>query len=155
MSQLTFATAADIPDVVRVINAAYEVEKFFVAGDRTDSNSVARLMTTGTFLMERTSSGRLAGCVYVERRGDRGYFGMLAVDPSEQSSGLGRRLVDAAEAWARDRGCDVMDIRVVNLRTELPPFYRKLGYVESGEDHEAIPQATRACHYLLMTKDLS
>jgi hypothetical protein len=22
-----------------------------------------------------------------------------------------------------------MDIRVVNLRTELPPFYRKLGYV--------------------------
>ena len=154
MSQVTLATAADIPDVVRVINAAYEVEKFFVAGDRTDSNSVARLMTTGTFLMERTSSGRLAGCVYVERRGDRGYFGMLAVDPSEQSSGLGRRLVDAAEAWARDRGCDVMDIRVVNLRTELMPFYRKLGYVECGTEDVDDPRALQPFHFILMVKKL-
>ena len=151
---MTFATAADIPDVVRVINEAYEVEKFFVAGDRTDSNSVERLMTTGTFLMERTSSGRLAGCVFAERRGTRGYFGMLAVDPSNQSSGLGRRLVDAAEEWARDRGCDVMDIRVVNLRTELMPFYRKLGYAECGTEDVDDPRALQPFHFILMVKTL-
>jgi hypothetical protein len=25
-----------------------------------------------------------------------------------------------------------MDLRVVNLRVELPPFYRRLGYAETG-----------------------
>ena len=69
----------------------------------------------------------------MEVRGTRGYFGMLAVDPSRQSSGVGRRLVELAEQYARDHGCSVMDIRVVNLRTELQPFYRKLGYVERAQ----------------------
>ena len=152
--QVTSATAADIPGIVRVINAAYEVEKYFVAGDRTDGESVARLMTTGVFLIERDGNGELAGCVYVERRGSRGYLGMLAVDPSQQNAGLGRRLVDAAEEWARNGGCDVMDIRVVNLRTELLPFYRKLGYMERGSEAVDDPRALQPFHFVLMSKIL-
>jgi ribosomal protein S18 acetylase RimI-like enzyme len=62
-------------------------------------------------------------CVYVELRGDRGYFGMLSVDPSRQGRGVGRRLIDRGR-YARANGCTAMDIRVVNLRTSLPPFYR-------------------------------
>jgi len=38
----------------------------------------------------------------------------------------------AAEEFAREMGSHHMDLTVVNLRTELPPFYRKLGYVEDG-----------------------
>ena len=37
-----------------------------------------------------------------------------------------------AEQHARALGCGTVDIRVVNLREELPPFYRSLGYVETG-----------------------
>jgi GNAT superfamily N-acetyltransferase len=137
-----------------VINAAYEVEKFFVSGDRTDVDTVRRLMTTGRFLVERDAAGALAGVVYVERRGDRGYFGMLAVDPAHQGQGFGRRLIAAAEADAHAGGCHAMDIRVVNLRTELPPFYRRLGYVETATEAVDDPRALQPFHFVVMSKTL-
>ena len=145
------AAADDIPGLVRVINAAYVVEKFFVSGDRTDEESARRLMTKGAFVVTRDEGG-LTGCVYVELRGARGYFGMLAVEPSRQRTGLGRRLVDDAEQYARDHGCEVMDIRVVNLRAELLPFYRKLGYVERGTEQVDDPRAIQPFHFILMSK---
>jgi GNAT superfamily N-acetyltransferase len=147
------ASLADIAAVVRVINAAYEVEKFFVSGDRTDENTVRRLMTKGAFLVTRDEGG-LTGCVYVELRGSRAYFGMLSVEPSLQGTGLGRRLVEDAEQYARDHGCHVMDIRVVNLRTELQPFYNKLGYVERGTEPVDDPRALQPFHFILMSKAL-
>lgn len=148
------AAADDIPGLVRVINAAYVVEKFFVSGDRTDEESARRLMTKGAFVVTRGEEG-LTGCVYVELRGARAYFGMLSVEPSLQGTGLGRRLVDDAEQYAWDHGCDVMDIRVVNLRAELLPFYRKLGYVERGTEQVDDPRAIQPFHFVLMSKVLT
>jgi GNAT superfamily N-acetyltransferase len=92
--------------------------------------------------------------VYVERRGGRGYFGMLAVDPARQSTGLGRKLIDAAEQYVRDGGATAMDIRVVNLRTELPRFYRRLGYVETGTEPVSDPRALQPFHFIVMSKPL-
>jgi GNAT superfamily N-acetyltransferase len=148
------ALPADVPDLVTVINAAYLVEQFFVAGDRTDAETVRHLMRKGVFLVERDNSGEMAGCVYVERRGSRGYFGMLAVDPSRQGTGLGRKLIEAAEQYARDGGAAAMDIRVVNLRTELPPFYRRLGYAETGTETASDPRALQPFHFIVMSKAL-
>lgn len=148
------AAADDIPDVVRVINAAYEVEKFFVSGDRTDVETARRLMTKGVFVISKDADG-LTGCVYVELRGPRAYFGMLAVEPSKQGTGLGRRLIEDAERYARDHGCEAMDIRVVNLRTELPPFYRTLGYVDRGTEAVEDPRALQPFHFILMSKTLT
>ena len=149
-----FALPADVPDIVRVVNAAYLVEQFFVSGDRTDDAVVQRLMTKGAFIVERDDEDALTGCVYVERRGSRGYFGMLAVDPVRQGTGLGRRLVEAAEQYVRDGGARAIDIRVVNLRTELPPFYERLGYVESGAEAADDPRALRPFHFIVMSKAL-
>jgi hypothetical protein len=41
-----------------------------------------------------------------------------------------------------------VDIRVVNLRTELPPIYHALGYVETGT--EAVPgsPALKPAHFI-------
>jgi GNAT superfamily N-acetyltransferase len=148
------ALPADVSDLVRVINAAYEVEKFFVSGDRTDAETVRYLMTKGTFLVEKDVAGAVCACVYVERRGSRGYFGMLAVDPAHQGTGLGRKVIEAAEQYARDGGATVMDISVVNLRTELPRFYRRLGYVESGTEATSDPRALQPFHFIVMSKAL-
>ena len=149
------ASLAEVNAVVRVINAAYEVEKFFVSGDRTDADAVTRLMTQGAFLMTRDDRGGVSGCVYVELRGDRCYFGMLSVDPACQGTGLGRRLVEDAEDYACDHGCRFMDIRVVNLRTELLPFYRNLGYEAHGREPVDDPRALQPFHFVLMSKTLA
>jgi GNAT superfamily N-acetyltransferase len=151
---MALAQRDDVPDVVRVINAAYVVEQFFVAGDRTDAETVRRLMTKGVFIVEKDDGGTMTGCVYVERRGSRGYFGMLAVDPARQGTGLGRKLIEAAEQHVRDGGGTAMDIRVVNLRTELTPFYERLGYVETGTEAADDPRALQPFHFIVMSKPL-
>jgi hypothetical protein len=49
-----------------------------------------------------------------------------------------------------------VDISVVDLRTELPPFYRRLGYVETGTAPFPDPaKAKRPCHFILMSKPLT
>jgi len=76
--------------------------------------------------------GALAGCVYTELRGERGYFGLLAVEPPRQGSGIGASLIAAAEERCRSAGCCFMDLTFVNVRQELPGYYQRFGYVENG-----------------------
>ena len=148
--------ADDLPAILRLINEAFLVEKSFVDGDRTDLADLAARLARGQFLCALAGEAIVA-CVYLELRGERGYFGMLAVDPARQGTGLGRRLVAEAEATCRARGCTVMDIQVVNLRTELPPYYRALGYGESGTipfGEGEVGKAKRPCHFVRMSKRL-
>jgi predicted N-acetyltransferase YhbS len=122
------AEPKDAENIERLVNSAFRPERFFIDADRTDPDKVRALLLKGKFLLAE-DSGVLAGCVYLEARGERGYFGFLAVDPVRQRSGFGSRLIAAAEDHCRDAGCRFMDLTVVNLRTELPPYYRRLGYV--------------------------
>ena len=147
------ATAQDLDTLLHIINAAYLVERFFVDGDRIAPDGVTRLLAKGTFLIGE-DDGHARACVYVEPRGKRGYFGLLAVDPTRQHAGWGRRMIAAAETFCRDAGCVALDINVVNLRTELPPFYKKLGYVETGTAPFTDPRALQPCHMIVMTKEL-
>ena len=149
------AQLEDAENIARLVNAAFRPERFFIAADRTNPEKVRALMQKGTFLLTEEAS-ILTGCVYVELRDERGYFGLLAVDPALQRSGLGSRLVAAAEEYCRAAGCHFMDLTIVNLRTELPPFYQRLGYVESGtlpfppDQHPNQP-----CHLVRMSKALA
>jgi len=114
-------------------------------------------MRKGQFLLGCDAAGQLVASVYVEVRGSRGYFGMLAVHPQQQKNGLGSKMVGAAEEYCRARGCGAMDLVVLSLRTELPPLYRKLGYAESGVEEFHPERAfigTADCHCIVMSKDL-
>lgn len=148
------AGPGDLDALVSVINDAYEIEKFFVEGERTDAEEVAALMKVGHFLvLDRTDGGGLAGAVYVRVDGDRGYFGMLSVAPDLRGHGLGRRLVGVAEALCTALGCRAMDLQIVNVREELGPWYRSLGYHEIGTAPYLHP-AKLPCHFIRMSKSL-
>lgn len=129
------AGLADVPELVRLINAAYRVEDFFIDGDRTDADDVrAHMQVPGAVFLvaDRADGTGLAACVHVVVSGARGHFGLLSVDPVLQRTGLGRALVVAAEDYCREAGCREMDLVYVNVRDELPPFYRRMGYRETG-----------------------
>lgn len=152
--RLRDATAADAAAIADLVNRAFLVERFFVDGDRTSAPAVVRLLETGTFLLAE-ADGRLVACVYIEPRGDRAYFGMLSVEPSRQGEGLGRRLIAEVEERCRRQGCRVMEILVVDVREELPPLYRRLGYVEAGtEPFPDTERPKRACQFIRMEKPL-
>jgi GNAT superfamily N-acetyltransferase len=148
------ASLADVQALARVINGAFRVEQPFIEGDRINPDGVRAYMEKGKFLLAEDAAG-LAGCVYVELRGDRGYLGLLGVDPSRQGTGLGRKLMAAAQDFFRQAGCVAVDLRVVSARTSLPSFYRHLGYLETGTAPFApdVP-AKVPCHYILMSKPL-
>ena len=151
---IRLATNEDVPALTQLINAAFRVELPFIEGDRIDPQGVRINMGKGKFLLAEDSAD-LAGCVYVEVRGDRGYLGLLGVEPSRQGAGLGRRLMDAAENYFREAGCRAIDLRVISPRTPLPAFYGHLGYVETGTAPLApeVPFKVPG-HYILMSKSL-
>jgi len=153
--RLRIAGSADAEALVRLINAAFLVERFFIEGDRINSETVHRMMATGQFLIAHHGDA-ISACVYLEGRGDRAYLGLLSVDPSQQRNRLGSRLVAAAEDLARSSGCRDMDLRIVNLREELPEFYRRLGYsVTSTSPFSPEVITKQPCHFINMTKSLA
>jgi predicted N-acetyltransferase YhbS len=144
----------DVDSIVSLVNLAFAVERFFVYGDRINSDQVKAMFQTGTFLLAE-ASGQLAGSIYLEFRGLRAYFGLLSVNPSQQRQGVGRGLVDEAERRAREAGCEFMDILAVNVRPELPPIYERMGYVESGTAPFPANVPTKIpCHFISMAKNL-
>jgi len=151
------ATPDQADAVATLVTLAYRVEDFFIDGDRTNADEVREKMTHGAFLtIADPTSGALVGAVYVEIRGGgtRGYFGMLSVHPARQGEGLARRLVVAAEDHARAAGCTHMDLHVLSQRTELPAFYRHLGYADNGTLPFDEP-AKLPTHILVMSKPLA
>jgi ribosomal protein S18 acetylase RimI-like enzyme len=149
------AVLDDVEPLARLINSAFRVEQPFIEGDRLNPGGVRAYMEKGKFLLAEDSGG-LAGCVYVELRGDRGYLGLLGVDPSRQGTGLGRKLMHAAEKYFREAGCRVIDLRIISARTPLPAFYRHLGFVETGTAPFPPDAPTKVpCHFILMSKLLA
>ena len=150
------AEVTDAPAIMAVINAAFRrAESFLIDRDRVDLEMVRSLLERGKFLVAE-DGGVLAGCVYIELRGDRAYLGLLSVDPDRQKAGLGSQLMNAAENYCARAGCRFMDLRIVNVRRELPAFYRHRGYVETGTApftpglNPKVP-----CHFVEMSKPLS
>ena len=154
--QIRVAEIQDADAIVTVINAAFRrAESFLIDQDRIDVQTVCDLLQKETFLVA-DDLGVLCGCVYVEPRGERSYLGLLSVDPQRQKSGLGSKLMQAAEDHCAKAGSRVMDLRIVNVRKELPSFYHRRGYVDAGT--EPFPPGLNPklpCHFVKMSKPLT
>ncbi len=153
-----YATPADIPELVRIINLAYRVEDFFIDGGRTNAADVkARVDAPGAcfIVLDSADDRGLSAAVWVEIHERRGHFAVLSVDPACQGRGLARMLIDAVENHCRDAGCDSLDLEVVDLREELPPFYARFGFAPCGTaEFTDTGKLRRPAHLVLMTKSL-
>ena len=153
---LRVAKMAESRALTNVINAAFrQAESFFIERDRIDLEKVQSLLLSGEFLIS-DADGAITGSVYVEMQDNRSYLGLLAVDPKVQKSGLGSKLMSAAEEHCRKAGSRFMDIQIVNLRKELPGFYHRRGYVETGTAPFIAGVSTKLpCHFVKMSKPLT
>jgi N-acetylglutamate synthase-like GNAT family acetyltransferase len=153
--EFRLAVMQDAEGITALINAAFrKAESFFIDQDRIDKESVQSLMAKGEFLISQ-ENGALRGCVYLERRGDRAYLGLLSVDPKVQKGGIGSALMQAAEEHCAKSGCRFIDLRIVNLRTENHAFYSRRGYLETGtEPFPAELNPKLPCHFVNMAKAL-
>jgi GNAT superfamily N-acetyltransferase len=78
-------------------------------------------------------TGALLGLcsVYIDlesiRYGRRCWIEDLAVDPAQRSRGVGRGLMDAAKAWARERGATHVELDSGSARVDAHRFYEREG----------------------------
>ncbi|QGV79507.1 GNAT family N-acetyltransferase [Streptomyces ficellus] len=89
-------------------------------------------------------SGEITGGLTGWTWGGLGGVSMLWVREDQRGTGLGTRLMRAAEDEARRRGCDRMIVSSFSF--QAPPFYRRLGYVETGRS-EGIPGGNVDVHF--------
>lgn len=153
------ATAADVPALVALVESAYRgdssragwtTEADLLDGQRLDADMGRELVgASGAVVLlfeqadqpgpadqaDKPASSRLAACVQLEDRGDGvAYFGTFAVDPVRQGGGIGKTVMEVAEAEAARRwGADRMRMTVIRQRAELIAYYERRGYVRTGE----------------------
>lgn len=76
--------------------------------------------------------GAVVAAMMVGYDGHRGSVNYLAVDPALQGHGLGRALMDHAEALLLARGCPKVNIQVRGDNAAVLGFYRARGYGGAG-----------------------
>jgi ribosomal protein S18 acetylase RimI-like enzyme len=69
----------------------------------------------------------LEASVMVGNDGHRGWVYYLAVAPERRRAGLGRAMMDGAEAWLRARGAPKLQLMVREDKEEALRFYEALG----------------------------
>lgn len=76
----------------------------------------------------------LAGALVLREADDHLLIWSVAVDPTQQGAGLGRRLLEFAETHARKAGLAEIRLYTDALFTENRALYAHLGYVETGTE---------------------
>jgi GNAT superfamily N-acetyltransferase len=75
----------------------------------------------------------LAGGYHEEEHFDAVHLVSMWVDPAERGAGLGRRLVEAVVAWARDEGAAVVNLWVTDGNEPAIALYRSCGFQPTGD----------------------
>ncbi len=153
------ANQGEAAAVAALVNRAYRVETFFtegqIDGERTSADEVADLAARGEMLVLDGDDGGLVAAVHVRPDGTHGEFGMLSVEPQQQGRGLGRRMVAVAEALCEAMGCETVGLRVASPREELPAWYRRQGYAETGTAPYQHGSTKLPCNFIEMQKPLA
>jgi ribosomal protein S18 acetylase RimI-like enzyme len=118
---------ADLEAVITLWNAAGVSRPW---NDPAKDIAFARRDPHSTVLVAK-DDGRVIASVMVGEDGHRGWVYYVSVDPSVQGQGLGREIMDAAEAWLADRNIWKLNLLVRNDNTKVIDFYEHLGYADT------------------------
>nr|WP_295108079.1 GNAT family N-acetyltransferase [uncultured Caulobacter sp.] len=137
----------ELADLAVLVNSAYRgelaekgwtSESYLLGGQRTDEDTLRADLAAcpgSTLLTLRDAEGAKAhACVWLQPgESDAWYVGMVTVSPLRQAGGIGRAMLEAAEAYAKERGARRMTMTVISVRDTLIAWYERRGYRLTGE----------------------
>ncbi len=140
---ITKSTLEDIPALLTLINSAYRgetskkgwtTEAHLLEGKRTTEEELTEIILDpkNTFL-KFIENNQIIGTALLVKKEHQLYLGMLTVSPVLQNGGIGKKLLAEAEIRAKALGLPSIIMTVVSVRSELIAWYKRHGYVETGE----------------------
>jgi ribosomal protein S18 acetylase RimI-like enzyme len=136
--KISVAAVEDIPPLLKLINNAYRGEEAkkgctyeadLIEGTiRTDEASLKQLIQKPGAVILKYELDGIVGCVFLEKKAERLYLGMLSVSPGVQAHGIGGKLLKAAETHARKLACETIEMTVISERKELIAWYERKGF---------------------------
>lgn len=143
-SRFRAAVAADVDAIVMLVESAYRgdssragwtTEADLLEGQRTDADDVRELIVAdGSRIVLLQQDAALLACAHIQRHDDWCYFGMFCVRPSLQGCGVGDAMLRECERIAREQWRSrQLRMTVIWMREELIDWYRRRGYVVTGE----------------------
>lgn len=146
-SVLRMATHSDAAAIAATIAASFEQYrgKLVPASGafRETVESIASELNKGAAAIVAERNGEMLGCVLVEEMDGDLYFGRLSILPSARGLGLARRLIEAVEAEALQRGLAGVRLGVRIVLTDNQRLFSSLGYREiSREAHPGFDRPT-------------
>lgn len=140
---ITKATLADVSALNTLVNGAYRgdsgrqgwtTEADLIDGTRIDETILGDLIKrSDTTVLTYWEENTLLGCVELRQENDKLYLGMLSVQPNTQGKGIGKRLLQAAEVFAKENRCTGIFMTVISVRQELIDWYVRHGYQLTGD----------------------
>ncbi len=138
---LTQASHDHCQDICDLINLTYRGdsgwtrETHIISGDRTNLDEITLAMAkpNAQFYVVYLEQ-QLATCVYLaQEQHQAAYIGYFSVHPDFQGQGIGKHILQQAEAIAKKQ-FSALKIRmyVVSQRPELIAFYQRRGYQRVG-----------------------
>jgi ribosomal protein S18 acetylase RimI-like enzyme len=126
------ATSADLPAVQQIVEDAYRhyIPRIGKPPGPMLDNYAARVADGVVWVIEEGSG--VAGIIVLKPQPEYLLLDNIAVIPSRQGSGLGRRLLAFAEAEARHRGYREIGLYTHRTMTENQRLYAAIGYEETG-----------------------
>ena len=118
---------ADIDDIIALWQRCGLTRPW---NDPASDIALARRNTNSTVLVGR-AEGAVVATAMVGHDGHRGWVYYVAVDPDSRMKGLGRAIMDAAEAWLRAADVPKLQLLVRRENANAGAFYQSIGYEEA------------------------
>jgi len=140
---ITKSTLEDVSALNNLVNSAYRgefskkgwtSEADLLGGIRiTEEELIDTIQKTDTIILKFTDNQTIIACMMLVEKTDKLYLGMLTVSPELQGGGIGKQLLKQAEIIAQEKGLSKIGMTVISARQELIDWYKRKGYVETGE----------------------
>lgn len=142
------ALDSDVDRIHELVNSAYRgesskrgwtTEADILGGQRIDPARIREILTNPAqaILCLIDDTQKIVGVVCLERVDGEGgvgvYLGMLTIQPTAQTAGLGKLLMRESEKFARAWGATYIELSVINLRPELMAWYERRGFKKTGD----------------------
>lgn len=144
---ISIGTLNDVEAIATVSNKAYKVngqgwtdwshlQNIVQDVPRTNEKAVKTMMDSypSVFIVYTADDGTVLGSLYLEDIGEKKFhLWMMAVDPSNQNQGIGRKLINGACEYGKQKGYKLIELLTSTRRVEVVGWYERCGFTKTDK----------------------